>query len=91
MKPWVLSVLEDKQTAKLEETFIALQSKCRGSLTRKRLENLKIRDVAIKCIQKNVRKLLAVRDWSWWRLYQQISPLLKVQSSHEKLQTTQVL
>jgi myosin XVIII len=90
MKPWLQTELELKQTAKLEWIFISLQSKCRGSLTRQRLEKLKIKDVAIKCVQKNVRKLLAVRDWSWWKLYQQISPLLKVQSSHEKLQTTQV-
>lgn len=91
MKPWVLNELEIKQTLKLEELFSSLQSRCRGSITRKRLESLKLRDVAIKCIQKNVRKLLAVRDWSWWKLYQQISPLLKVQSSHEKLQNTQVI
>lgn len=91
MKPWVLSELEVKQTSVLNPYFSAFQAHSRGSLTRKRLEHLKVRDVAIKCIQKNVRKLLAVRDWSWWKLYQQISPLLKVQTSHDKLQSTQVI
>lgn len=90
MKPWVLDELEKKQTLRLEGRFISLQSNCRGYLARRRLEKMKVRDVAIRCVQKNVRKLLAVRDWPWWKMYQQISPLIKVQSSHEKLQSAQV-
>lgn len=90
MKPWLLDELEKKQKEKLEGLFISLQSNCRGFLARRRLEKMKVRDVAIRCVQKNVRKLLAVRDWPWWKMYQQISPLIKVQSSHEKLQSAQV-
>lgn len=90
MKPWLLDELEKKQKVKLEGLLISLQSSCRGFLARRRKEKMKVRDVAIRCVQKNVRKLLAVRDWPWWKMYQQISPLIKVQSSHEKLQSAQV-
>ena len=90
MKQWLVEELEQKRDDKLEPTFMALQSYCRGFLSRRQLEKMKVKDVAIRCVQKNVRKLLAVRNWSWWKLYQQISPLLKVQSSHEKLQSALV-
>ena len=29
---------------------------------------LQTQDIAIRCIQKNVRKFMGVRGWPWWRL-----------------------
>ncbi|CAG7833673.1 unnamed protein product [Allacma fusca] len=85
MKQWLMEELEQKRDDKLESKIMAFQSFCRGFLARRHLEKMKVKDIAVRCVQKNVRKLLAVRNWTWWKLYQQISPLLKVQSSHEKL------
>jgi len=90
MKPWTLEELEKKRNEKLTPLLVSLQSSCRGYLARRKLEQMKVKDVAVRCVQKNVRKLLAVRNWSWWKMYQQIAPLIKVQSSHEKLQSAQV-
>ncbi|KAI5695578.1 hypothetical protein M8J75_000469 [Diaphorina citri] len=45
-----------------------------------------VQDVAVRCIQRNVRKFMDVRDWSWWRLYLKINPLLNVHRTDQELQ-----
>lgn len=86
----MLEELEEKLVSKLNPLFKSFNSFCRGALTRREAQKMKVRDVAIRCIQKNVRKLLAVRNWSWWKIYQQLSPLTLVESSVQKLQCTLV-
>lgn len=51
---------------------------------------LQIEDVAIRCVQRNVRKFMLVRDWPWWRLLVRITPLLNVHRTEQELKTKTV-
>ncbi|XP_062562467.1 unconventional myosin-XVIIIa isoform X2 [Armigeres subalbatus] len=42
-------------------------------------------DVAVQCIQRNVRAFLKVREWPWWRLFVKVSPLLNILRTEEQL------
>jgi len=40
----------------------------------------------VRCIQRNVRAFMQVRDWPWWRLLVRVTPLLNVHRTEEQLQ-----
>lgn len=40
---------------------------------------------AIRVIQRNGRALMKTRNWSWWRLFTKIKPLLQVSRQDEEL------
>lgn len=42
-------------------------------------------ELAVRCIQRNVRAFLMVRDWPWWRLLVRVTPLLNVHRTEEQL------
>jgi len=44
-----------------------------------------VQEVAIRCVQRNVRRFLKVRDWPWWRLLVRVAPLLNVHRAEEEL------
>lgn len=44
-----------------------------------------MQDLAIRCIQRNFRVFLKVKDWPWWRLLVRITPLLDVNRTDEQL------
>ncbi|XP_018902234.2 unconventional myosin-XVIIIa isoform X2 [Bemisia tabaci] len=83
----VLAQLELQRDAKLTDRIIKLQSHCRGYLARKKLAKLKVEDLAVRCIQRNVRKFMSVRDWAWWRLLVRVTPLLNVHRTEEELKS----
>lgn len=39
----------------------------------------------MRCIQRNVKAFLTVRDWPWWRLLVRVTPLLNVHRTEEQL------
>ncbi|XP_069135915.1 unconventional myosin-XVIIIa-like isoform X4 [Argopecten irradians] len=82
-----LSQLEAARDEKITGTVIGLQACCRGYLGRKYLEKLRVKHIAISCIQKNIRKLMLIRDWPWWRLYTKVKPLLDVHRTEEELKS----
>ena len=51
---------------------------------------LQVQDLAVRCIQRNVRKFMSVRDWPWWRLLVRVTPLLNVHRTEEELRTKSV-
>uniref|UniRef100_A0A8D8R4Z1 Unconventional myosin-XVIIIa n=1 Tax=Cacopsylla melanoneura TaxID=428564 RepID=A0A8D8R4Z1_9HEMI len=82
----VLPQLEAERDQKLSSRVIQFQARCRGYLSRRHLAKLKVQDVAVRCLQRNIRKFMDVRDWSWWRLYLKIHPLLNVHRTDQELQ-----
>ena len=44
-------------------------------------------ELAVRCIQRNVKAFLAVRDWPWWRLLVRVTPLLNVHRTEEQLKS----
>ncbi|KAJ9580909.1 hypothetical protein L9F63_023911, partial [Diploptera punctata] len=81
----VLAQLEAQRDEKLTDNVVRLQARCRGYLARRKLNKLKIQDLAVRCIQRNVRKFMSVRDWPWWRLLVRVTPLLNVHRTEEEL------
>ncbi|XP_069699013.1 unconventional myosin-XVIIIa isoform X2 [Periplaneta americana] len=81
----VLAQLEAQRDERLTDNVVRLQARCRGYLARRKLNKLKIQDLAVRCIQRNVRKFMSVRDWPWWRLLVRVTPLLNVHRTEEEL------
>ncbi|VDL76832.1 unnamed protein product [Nippostrongylus brasiliensis] len=50
--------------------------KCRRHLASKWLQRRRVLETAIRCIQKNGKAYMKVREWPWWRLYTKVVPLL---------------
>ena len=48
-------------------------------------------DIAIRCIQKNVRKFMGVRNWPWWRLLVRLTPMLNVHRTEDQLKSRTVI
>ncbi|XP_076756790.1 unconventional myosin-XVIIIa isoform X1 [Xylocopa sonorina] len=80
-----LERLEAQRDEKLTGHIILLQARCRGYLARRKLNTLKLQDLAVRCIQRNVRKWMSVREWPWWRLYVKVAPLLNVHRTEDQL------
>lgn len=51
---------------------------------------LQIQDLAIRCVQKNIKKNRGVKDWPWWRLFTTVRPLIQVQLSEEQIRNKDV-
>ncbi|CAG9854343.1 unnamed protein product [Phyllotreta striolata] len=83
----VVSQLETQRDERLAGVVVRLQAHCRGYLARRRLAQKKLQDLAVRCIQRNVRKFIAVRDWPWWRLLVRVTPLLNVYRTEEELKS----
>ncbi|XP_055903607.1 unconventional myosin-XVIIIa isoform X1 [Eupeodes corollae] len=83
----VLSQLEAKRDELLSDRIIQLQAYCRGYLARKRVSQRRVQEIAVRCIQRNVKAFLTVRDWPWWRLLIRVQPLLNVHRTEEQLKS----
>ncbi|XP_032593128.1 unconventional myosin-XVIIIa isoform X1 [Drosophila grimshawi] len=81
----VLNELEAKRDVLLSDRIIQLQAFCRGYLARKKMSQRRVQELAVRCIQRNVKAFLAVRDWPWWRLLVRVTPLLNVHRTEEQL------
>ncbi|XP_067133284.1 unconventional myosin-XVIIIa-like [Centruroides vittatus] len=85
LRSGTLSILENQRDDKLNDVIVQFQARCRGYLSRNNYKKLKVQDMAIRCIQRNVRKFLAIHSWSWWRLLVKVLPLLNVHRTEEEL------
>ncbi|XGW27597.1 hypothetical protein V3C99_007865 [Haemonchus contortus] len=72
----VLCELEDRRELSLSGLVTAFQRECRRHLAAKWLQRRRVLETAIKCIQKNGKAYIKVREWPWWRLYTKVIPLL---------------
>ncbi|XP_056374046.1 unconventional myosin-XVIIIb [Hyla sarda] len=85
MKSGVLSRLEKQREKMISQSMILFQAACRGFLCRQKFKKIKIQMVALKCIQKNLRKYYSIRDWLWWQLMCQIRPSLSIHADESHL------
>ncbi|KAF9538125.1 hypothetical protein EC957_007221 [Mortierella hygrophila] len=85
----VLAELEDIRDQKLAQIFTKCQAVCRGYLARRHLNQKIDRAKAIKIIQRNARVYVQLREWSWWKMYVRIKPLLNVTRVAEELRENQ--
>nr|DBA22886.1 TPA: hypothetical protein GDO54_013877 [Pyxicephalus adspersus] len=84
MKAGVLSRLEKQREKMISQNMILFQAACRGFLCRQKFRKLRIQMVALKCIQKNIRKYYSIQDWLWWQIMCCIRPSLTVNVDEAK-------
>ncbi|KAL7754345.1 class II myosin [Sorochytrium milnesiophthora] len=84
-KAGVLAELEEIRDRELARIMSGFQAQCRGFLARK-MHRRKLDQVkAIRILQRNARVYVQLREWSWWRLYSKVKPLLNVSRVDEEL------
>lgn len=81
----VLNQLEAKRDELLSDRITQFQAMCRGHLVRRKLGERRVQELAVRCIQRNVRVFMRVRNWPWWRLLVRVTPLLNVHRTEEQL------
>lgn len=81
----VLGLLEDMRDDRLSKIISQFQAFCKGFLMRKQYKKMCEQRIGIAVIQRNVRKYLFLRNWSWWRLYIKVKPLLQIARADEEM------
>ncbi|XP_055081910.1 unconventional myosin-XVIIIa isoform X4 [Periophthalmus magnuspinnatus] len=80
-----LSRLEEQRDLQTRTNISLFQAACRGFLARQAFKKRKIQDLAIRCIQKNIKKNRGVKGWPWWKLFTTVRPLIEVQLTEEQI------
>ncbi|XP_045692467.1 unconventional myosin-XVIIIa isoform X11 [Phyllostomus hastatus] len=82
-----LARLEEQRDEQTSRNLTLFQAACRGYLARQQFKKKKIQDLAIRCVQKNIKKNKGVKDWPWWKLFTTVRPLIEVQLSEEQIRS----
>ncbi|XP_047234694.1 unconventional myosin-XVIIIa-like isoform X5 [Girardinichthys multiradiatus] len=82
-----LAKLEEQRDEQTKRNLTLFQAACRGYLARQAFKKRKIQDLAIRCIQKNIKKNRGVKHWPWWKLFTTVQPLIKVQLTEEQMRS----
>ncbi|XP_076023988.1 unconventional myosin-XVIIIa isoform X2 [Genypterus blacodes] len=77
--------LEEQRDIQTRRNISLFQAACRGYLARQAFKKRKIQDLAIRCIQKNIKKNRGVKGWPWWKLFTNVRPLIEVQLTEEQI------
>jgi len=88
-KAGVLGTLEEMREERLSKTMSMFQAFIRGYLMRKDFKKLGDRRTALELIQKNIRKWMGLKNWSWWRLFVKVKPLLQASQAEEEMAAKQ--
>uniref|UniRef100_F7D683 Myosin XVIIIB n=1 Tax=Monodelphis domestica TaxID=13616 RepID=F7D683_MONDO len=85
LKSGIISRLERQREKLASRNIILFQAACKGFLSRQQFKKLKIRQLAVQCIQRNLAVFQVVKDWPWWQLLCYIRPLLSVTIGEDQL------
>uniref|UniRef100_A0A3Q4GG27 Unconventional myosin-XVIIIb-like n=1 Tax=Neolamprologus brichardi TaxID=32507 RepID=A0A3Q4GG27_NEOBR len=85
MKRGVLCYLEQQREKQVTGWLVHLQAACLGHLARQKYRKLKVQQMAVSCLQRNLRALRVMSKWSWWKLFCRVRPLLDVNMDNERL------
>ncbi|KAG8590483.1 hypothetical protein GDO81_006778 [Engystomops pustulosus] len=80
-----LTKLEEQRDEQTRKNLVLFQAACRGYLARQQFKKRKIQELAIRCIQKNIKKNKGVKDWPWWKLFTTVRPLIQVQLTEDQI------
>ncbi|KAG5284552.1 hypothetical protein AALO_G00027940 [Alosa alosa] len=81
----MLAKLEEQRDEQTRRNITLFQAACRGYLARQAFKKRKIQDLAIRCVQKNIKKSRNVKGWPWWKLFTTVRPLIEVQLTEEQI------
>ncbi|XP_053542662.1 unconventional myosin-XVIIIb isoform X2 [Ictalurus punctatus] len=85
LKHGVLKLLVVQRDGLVNNWLVQMQAACLGHLARQRYRRLKVQQMAVRCIQRNVRVLDRVASWSWWKLLCRMRLLLDVNIDEHKI------
>ncbi|KAM9539545.1 unconventional myosin-XVIIIa-like isoform 1-T1 [Salvelinus alpinus] len=80
-----LAKLEEQRDEQTRRNITLFQAACSGYLARQAFKKREIHDLAIRCIQKNIKKNKGVKGWPWWKLFTTVRPLIEVQLTEEQI------
>ncbi|XP_019401358.1 PREDICTED: unconventional myosin-XVIIIa isoform X14 [Crocodylus porosus] len=80
-----LARLEEQRDEQTSKNITLFQAACRGFLARQHFKKRKIQDLAIRCVQKNIKKNKGVKGWPWWKLFTTVRPLIEVQLTEDQI------
>nr|XP_033777065.1 unconventional myosin-XVIIIa isoform X18 [Geotrypetes seraphini] len=81
----ILAKLEEHRDQQTSRNITLFQAACRGYLARQHFKKRKIQALAIRCVQKNIRKNKGVKDWPWWKVFTTVRPLIEVQLTEDQI------
>ncbi|XP_056117414.1 unconventional myosin-XVIIIb-like isoform X3 [Rhinichthys klamathensis goyatoka] len=87
MKRGVLRSLDQQRDQLLSGWLVQLQASCLGHLGRQKYRRMKVQQMAVCCVQRNVRVLTAVSHWRWWKLLCRVRPLLDINMDDQRLRS----
>ncbi|XP_031804670.1 unconventional myosin-XVIIIb [Sarcophilus harrisii] len=85
LKSGVISRLERQREKLVSRNIILFQAACKGFLSRQQFKRLKIRQLAVQCIQRNLKVFQEVKEWPWWQLLCYTRPLLSITIGEDQL------
>uniref|UniRef100_A0A8C7KZR2 Myosin XVIIIAa n=1 Tax=Oncorhynchus kisutch TaxID=8019 RepID=A0A8C7KZR2_ONCKI len=80
-----LAKLEEQRDEQTRHNITLFQAACSGYLARQAFKKRETHDLAIRCIQKNIKKNKGVKGWPWWKLFTTVRPLIEVQLTEEQI------
>ena len=83
-KAGAIAELEERRDERLSQLISGFQAASRGYLARRRFRRQHGKEEAINVIQKNARVFIELYQWSWWKLYRQVKPLLGVHRTEQE-------
>jgi len=83
-KSGVVADLEERRDLKLGTLISGFQAICRGFFGRRGYRREHGQEDAIRVIQRNARVFITLNQWSWWKLYRQVKPLLSVHRQEQE-------
>ena len=84
-KAGVLGDLEEIRDDRISQILSWLQAWVRGYTTRKVYKKMQEERIALIIVQRNLKKYLAMRTWTWYRLWQKVKPHLNVSRVDDEL------
>ncbi|XP_051973250.1 unconventional myosin-XVIIIb-like isoform X1 [Xyrauchen texanus] len=87
MKRGVLKYLDQQRDQLVSGWLVELQAACLGHVGRQKYRCMKVQQMAVSCVQRNLRVLTAVSSWSWWKLLCRVRPLLDVNMDDQRLRS----
>jgi myosin heavy chain 6/7 len=82
----IVGELEDMRDERLSKILSQFQAYCKGNLQRKEYQKMRERKVGLRVMQRNVRKYIQLKDWSWWKLWGEVRPMLALASDEADMQ-----
>merc|ERR1712002_59642 len=81
----IVGELEEMRDERLSKIISQFQAYCKGHLMRIEYKKMLNQRIGLAVIQRNVRKFFMMRNWSWWKLYIKVQPLLSIARAEDEI------